>query len=305
MKKLLAGLLIISSVLVNSAVHGDTVTRSVPLTSEITRIYLYGNRQLNLTQGEEEFVRLTAPEELLAQVEARIRGRSLYLGKEFNVWQNGNPGSRLQDASIRFDVQLKRIDAVRVLGSGRVKLNDLEADRLRIYMWGSGKVEAGTINSNDMRLKITGDCDFEGAGINSRRTDIEVSGSAKINIGRVESDEVDIEITGSGDMKLVSIEAGNLETEISGSGDLDLAGHVGYQDLELSGSADYRASNLITEESYINIFGSGDVEISVQRRLTAQLSRGADLVYYSGPDLEVDISGRGKSRNAGNSRRNE
>jgi len=149
-------------------------------------------------------------------------------------------------------------------------------------------------------VELSGNCVFQSGSINSQNSNIEVTASGKVNITGLETGELEVDITGTGDIKLENLIASEIDTEINGSGDLELAGAVGNQELEINGSGDYKASRLISEKAYIEIRGSGDVEISVQKQLTAEIMRGADLVYYGVPELDVDISGRGKSRNAGN-----
>ena len=299
MKIIESGIIFFGMAGVLAAAHAEVVTRSVPLTREITRVYLHGSNELHLTQGEEEYVKVTAPEEMIARSKARVKGRSLYLGNERD-WDDISWGFSDSDTPVRFDVQLARIDAIRVRGSGQAYVGDIVAGDLKIIMYGMGKAVVQSIKAHDVSVEISGACHFQGDRIDSEEMGIEINGSAKINIAHIVTGEVEIDIAGSGEVKLENLNAGELETEINGSGDLDLAGRIGNQDLEINGSGDYRASKLVSEDAYIEIRGSGNVEISVEKRLTAEISRGADLVYYGGPELEADISGRGRSRNAGN-----
>jgi hypothetical protein len=301
MTLLRAGLVIIGMTGILLAAHGQTVTRSVPLTGSVTRVYLNGTHELHLTQGEEQYVKLTAPEAMLSRVEARVKGKSLYLGRDQN-WGGSSWGSRSSkaDRSVRFDVQLAHIDAIRVRGSGRAYAGNLDADRLKIIMYGSGTVVTRTITARDVSLEMSGSCDFSGDRINSEEMEMEINGSGKIHINDLESDEIKIVVSGSGAIKLEKLTAAEFDTVINGSGDLELAGRVGSQGLEINGSGDYQASKLISNDADVEIRGSGNVTISVQKQLTAEISRGAELVYYGGQELEADISGRGRSRNAGN-----
>lgn len=283
------------------AAHGETITRTVKLPDNVTRIYLNGSNELHLTQGDEEFVKLTAPEEMISRVEARVKGRALYLGKENNwggsFWESG---SSRNESSVRFDVQLVTIDAIRIRGSGNAYTGDLDADRLKIIMAGSGKAVTHSIKARDLRLEMSGSCDFQSDRINTVDVDMIINGSGRIDIAHFESDEMKIVISGSGDVKLKELTAAKIETQINGSGDLDLAGVVGSQELEVNGSGNYQASNLISDYADVEIRGSGDVTVSVQKLLIAEISRGADLVFYGGRELESDISGQGSSRHAGN-----
>lgn len=281
--------------------HAETVSRSVPLTTNIVRVYLNGSHELHLTQGEDEYVKLTAPEEMLARVEARVKGKSLYLGRRN---KNNSWGAFDLSPPVRFDVQLKQIEAIRMWGSGQTYTGDLEVDRLKVILAGSGKIIMQTVKARKLNVEIAGSGNFQGDSIESKELEIQIAGSGKIDIAQVQVVTIEIDIAGSGDVTLDNLNAEELEIDIAGSADIDIAGYVKRQELEINGSGDYSAADLISDYAEIEIRGSGDVDINVQQRLIAEISRGADLVYHAGPELEVDISGNGKHRYAGNSRRN-
>ena len=280
------------------AASAETVSRSVPLTTEVTRVYLTSSAELHLTQGDDEYIRLTAPEELLSQIKPRVKGRSLYLGR-----QNKSAGIGLDvaNAPIRFDVQLKRIDAIRIWGSANVWLGDLQSDRLKLVLAGNSNVKAKSLKAWEMKLALAGSCDFESGRIETNEAKLKISGSGKINVAELQTSRMDISIAGSSDVTLGSVNAARLDTEIAGSANLNLKGKVDQQELSVAGSSDYKAGDLASNVAYIEVMGSGDVDVNVQKKLTAELSRGADLVYRGSPGLNTDISGDGKYRNAGTS----
>ncbi|MBF8269425.1 MAG: DUF2807 protein [Gammaproteobacteria bacterium] len=290
--------LIASLTLVAAAGRAETVTKSVPLTPDIVRVYLNGSHELYLTQGEEEYVKLTTTADLLPRVEARVKGKGLYLGKE-GEWRNNDWQSSDPDMKVRFDVQLRHIDSVRLRGSGNANISNLVAGRLKIIQAGSGKITAGTIKADAITVEMAGSGDFQSDSIEATDLEVQINGSGKVDVTRVQAGNVEIAIAGSGDVKLADLTAGQLATEISGSADIDISGRVTKQELEINGSGDYRAADLVSEFADIEIRGSGDVEINVRQNLTAETMRGSELIYYSAPDLAIDISGQGKHRNAG------
>ena len=254
------------------ASQAETVSRSVPLTTDVTRVNFTGVGELHLTQGEDEYIKLTAPEEMLDKVEARIKGRSLYLGKKNNVVIGGTPGA----TQIRFDVQLKRIDAIRVWGSANAWIGDLQSDRLKVVLAGNSKLTANSIKAWEMKLALAGSCNFKGDRLETGEADMKVSGSGTINIAELQSGRVDVSVAGSSDINLDAVQAGKLDTQVSGSASLSLKGKVDHQELEVAGSSNYKAQDLISNTAYIEVMGSGDVDVNVQKQLTAELSRGAD-----------------------------
>jgi hypothetical protein len=286
-------LVILISILFTLTAQAETVTRNVPLTRQVTRIYLNGAYELYLTQGEEEYVRLTAPEDMISTVNARIQGKSLYLGREVN-WDSDGLGH--DRTPLRFDVQLRQVDAVRVLGSGRAHIGDLTSDWLKIIIAGSGKVDATNLRAGELHLETAGSCEFKGGSIMASDFGIEIGGSADVEISRLEAEVAAINVAGSADITLSEITALKVDTEISGSADIEMRGTVSRQELELNGDSDYQAKDLVSDSAYVEIRGSGDAELNVRKQLTAELSPGANLIFQGGTELEVDISGRGKYR---------
>lgn len=287
----------IALTVITLAVRAETVSRTVPLTTEITRIYFNGSGELHLTQGEEEYIKLTAPEEMLSRIKPRIKGRSMYLGR----WnKSGGFGLNATTPPIRFDVQLKRVDAVRIWGSANAWIGDLQSDRLKVVLAGNSNLTAKSLKAWEMKLSLAGNCDFQAGRVEAGESDIKVSGSGKIDIAELQASRMDITIAGSGDLTFAALNAEKVDTEVAGSAKINLMkGKVGLQELTVAGSGDYKAPDLISNIAYIEIMGSGDVDVNVQKQLTAELSRGADLVYRGGSRLDTDISGEGIYRNAG------
>lgn len=275
-----------------STAHAEMVTRTTPLTTEITRIYLSGSGELHVTQGEDEYIKLTAPAKLMPRVEARVKGGSLYLGmhakRSQGLQQRGHP--------VRFDVQLKQIDAIRLWGSASAWLGNLQADHLKVVAAGTNKVIAQSLKAWEMDLWLAGNCEFRGERIETGDMGMKVSGSGRIGIADLLSPSVEISIAGSSEVTLNSLSTAKLKTEIAGSAKLNLKGKVDEQELDVAGSGDYQAPGLISNAANIDVMGSGDVNVNVRHKLTAELSRGADLVYHGRPGLDVEVNGQGRYR---------
>ena len=189
--------IIISLAWLSLAATADTVSRNVPLTMDVSRVYFTGSGELHLTQGEDEFIKLTAAEDVLDKVEARIKGRSLYLGKKKN--SRGVDVDVMNDP-IRFDVQLRQIDAVRIWGSANAWIGDLQSDHLKVVLAGSNKVVAKSIKAWEMNLRLAGSCEFKGDRIETGELGMKVSGSGKIGISALDTPRVDLSIAGSSDV---------------------------------------------------------------------------------------------------------
>ena len=282
-------------------VRAETVSRSVSLPVDVTHIYLNGENELHLTQGDDQFVRVTAQQDTLARIQARIKGKALYLGIQEkyrdSVWPLTNSGPVYR---VRFDVQLAQIDAIRVRGSGKAIIGDMVSNRLKVILYGNASAEIQSLKTRSLRLELSGKCAVLGGTITAEQGKLQVAGSGKINVGHMVMNKLDINIAGTADIELADLNATGLETVINGQGNLKLGGHIGHQYLEVNGSGNFQASKLISDDADIEIRGAGDVVVSARKQLTAEITRGANLVYYGSSKLETDINGSGKFRNAGN-----
>jgi hypothetical protein len=80
----------------------------------------------------------------------------------------------------------------------------------------------------------------------------------------------------------------------SGSSDVDVAGTAKRQFLSISGSSKINAFDLKSEESKVNISGSGNVNINVTQSLEARVSGSGDIRYRGNPDIRnIQVSGSG------------
>ena len=104
--------------------------------------------------------------------------------------------------------------------------------------------------------------------------------------------------TGSGDIDVKGVfeHTPDFDAHISGSSDISIE-HARAENLVLSisGSGDFKSFGLSIEEANVSISGSGEVEITVNKKLKANIS-GSGNVFYKGNPIMIDnnISGSGK-----------
>jgi len=126
-------------------------------------------------------------------------------------------------------------------------------------------------------------------------TDIDVDGNGKVKFENMfTSEDVELNVDGSGEIDaMLNVE--DLESYVSGSGQIKLSGKAEDHDVECSGSGAVRAYDLITEETVVDLSGSGDCELNVTDNLNGSIS-GSGVVYYQGSvdDVNIKTSGSGK-----------
>lgn len=136
---------------------------------------------------------------------------------------------------------------------------------------GSGLIHAADITTGDLEL------DISGSG------DIFFSGTV---------DDLDCDISGSGTAD-IGLTANTIDINISGSGEMEIWGVADKGEFDISGSGRIRAYELLLQECYAHISGSGDMQVSVQDYLNVHISGSGSIYYMGNPIIESDISGSG------------
>lgn len=120
-----------------------------------------------------------------------------------------------------------------------------------------------------------------------------LDGSGFINCSYFNTSYLDIALDGSGEIYVVDVDCNELDAEIDGSGDIKLAGICEKSYLEIDGSGKIRANDFISDECYVDIYGSGVVYVFVWDILDVYID-GSGIVYYEGsPVVRKRIDGSG------------
>ncbi len=124
---------------------------------------------------------------------------------------------------------------------------------------------------------------------------LEMDGSGKISSdGILHGDAIRCELDGSGEIDL-QVSTTALTSDLSGSGELRLRGAATAHTTSLSGSGEIQALELATENSSVEISGSGDARVAVIRKLGAFVS-GSGTIYYKGDPAEIQSEVNGSGR---------
>jgi hypothetical protein len=128
---------------------------------------------------------------------------------------------------------------------------------------------------------------------------IAVSGSGKIkSTGKITgSSELSADVSGSGDI-LLEVDAPKISTQISGSGSTSIKGTTKDFSIDINGSGDVHCFDLLSENTELDISGSGNAEVYASKTLDVEIAGGGDVRYKGNPFVQQNISGSGKVRKA-------
>jgi hypothetical protein len=123
---------------------------------------------------------------------------------------------------------------------------------------------------------------------------ITINGSGSV-IGKTHftTEKLALRINGSGYLDL-DLDVKELNTNIAGSGEMDLAGSALKHFSSIEGSGDIKAASLATDNTEINIEGSGSVDINVAKSLDINIEGSGDVEYSGKATVIQKISGSGE-----------
>lgn len=120
-----------------------------------------------------------------------------------------------------------------------------------------------------------------------------IAGSGNIIIKEiVETDSLDLNIAGSGKIQLETI-TNNLTSKIAGSGAITIKGQSVNHQITINGSGDIFAQNLESQNTKINIAGSGNSEINSTQTLDITISGSGSVIYTGNPNINQSVIGSG------------
>jgi len=119
------------------------------------------------------------------------------------------------------------------------------------------------------------------------------SGSMEVD-GTLKGGNVDVTLSGSGSIS-TAVDAGKLGITISGSGSVKLKGKAGTTEITISGSGKLSADGLSTDVAEVQISGSGDTYITVNKTISGNIV-GSGSVRYSGAGTISSVRTVGSGR---------
>ena len=191
--------------------------------------------------------------------------------------------------SSAFDVYISQgnTEAVAVSSSDPDYLGDIRTEVsggvLRIYMDYKGK---WTPKMNKLKFK---------AYISFKDLEkLSVSGACDVYFeGVVRVNALKLDLSGASDLK-GKVDVQKLDIDQSGASDITLTGSVGQLKVESSGASNFKGYDLVTEFADARASGASNVNITVNKELSAQAS-GASDIHYRGAAVIRDLKTSGAS----------
>lgn len=108
----------------------------------------------------------------------------------------------------------------------------------------------------------------------------------------ISNSKMDVKLIGAGDINL-SVNTPEISSEIEGSGDISLSGETKDAFIKIVGAGNYKAEDLKTENTKIEIMGSGDAGVFADSFIKVNISGSGDVSYKGKARIEQHIAGSG------------
>lgn len=184
-----------------------TENRSV---SGFDQVSVTGSGDLTIKVGDQESLTIEAEDNILPYITSDVSGGKLELGTKRGYSINPT-------RPIRYNLTVKSLKDVSMVGSGSITGADLKADDFKITLLGSGNIKLDRLTASTLTVQLTGSGNIDVNG-KAQTQEVRIPGSGKYTAGDLESDSAKTSITGSGQ---ITVWAKNtLDVSISGSGEV-------------------------------------------------------------------------------------
>ena len=130
-----------------------------------------------------------------------------------------------------------------------------------------------------------------------RLDDHPLSPRVRLHVEITAPDVDTFKIYGSSKLKIEGYDQNDLNIEINGNGDVDAAGKARSVSVTIRGSGDVDTGNIDSEESTVEIMGSGNTTIAPTQRADIDIKGSGDVTLLTNPPrVDTDIRGSGDIR---------
>jgi hypothetical protein len=170
--------------------------------------------KLEIVQGEEEGLEISAEENLLPRITTVVRGKTLEIDTPGNVTIEPTE-------EITFTLKVKDLSGIYVSSMGSIHASQLSAEKIEIGVSSLGNIEIGALKATNLLVRISSIGNITLAGIVSTQ-DVQITSRGNYVAGDLQSQSAFVNISSSGNAKIWVVK--DLRVQISSSGNVDYFG---------------------------------------------------------------------------------
>ncbi|HOZ85087.1 MAG TPA: head GIN domain-containing protein [Niabella sp.] len=159
------------------------------------------------------------------------------------------------------------------------------------------------VKGNKLIMKTQPNVNIRGGSVNIYITNPTLTGATLAGSGNIQfeseiaTNTLELKLSGSGNISMPALSANTLFSSITGSGNLSInGGTVTKQEIIITGHGDYETRQMQSEESKINLTGSGSAKLWANSKLEVTITGSGDVWYLGTPTINTSITGSGKVR---------
>lgn len=218
-----------------ATVGSGTVATETRDLSGFGAISMHGSIDVVVRQAARESVQVSTDANLLPLLQTVVEGS----GDQRSLRIQWKPGESITTRSRTVvTVDVVRLGAVALSGSGDLDLQTLKTPSLSLSLSGSSDAQLRQLDTDELRISVAGSGDVQARG-KATRVDLSIAGSGDVRARDLAADDVRVSIAGSGDASVTA--ARSLNVSIAGSGDVDYGGGATQVISRVMGSGSVRA----------------------------------------------------------------
>ncbi len=190
-------------------------TSQIRNVSAFTEISLKIGANVHLKQGNSQSVEAKGKEGTLNRLITDVNDRKLVIRYPSDTWfSNWNPGP------VDIFVTIPQIDGLTISGSGSIVSEEkIDSRIMNLLVSGSGDIKLDELNAEKVSIMLSGsgNVQLSGNGTAAELT-ATISGSGSVKAGDFETNDVNVKIGGSGNCRVNAVK--NLIVKLAGSGNV-------------------------------------------------------------------------------------
>jgi hypothetical protein len=191
--------------------------------SGFERVTLAGFGQLAITQGDQESLAIEAPQEMLGRIETEVEDGKLTIGfsRTWVDWINDVLTVGLSGRPIRYNLTVKQLAELVIMGVARVQIANIKTDRLVLDLRGTGEVRITSLDAERLDVHLPGAGAVRATGRVMEHA-ITINGAGTYDASELKSQRIKITLQGLGSATVWAIE--ELDATIRGVGEVSYYG---------------------------------------------------------------------------------
>ena len=198
----------------DSAVNARGVIAQTREVEPFDGISLAGVGDVTVTSGAEPSLVVSAPENLLDELQTRVKNDTLTISVK--------RGARfLRGGRVSYRIVTPTLERLELSGTGDVHAERVAGDDVTLSLSGSGDLDVQDLRADDLEVDLSGEGDMQLVGEVTEQS-VTVSGVGDYRACALQSQDAEVEVSGVGDVLLWASET--LDADVSGVGDVRYRG---------------------------------------------------------------------------------